>query len=704
MISHNTSRRGHRKSPFKFQILQPSTLKIILLSVLILVCPTSHYRISAPLVLQLLALRGSPMAIAVALSEGNVSTGTLKHSHIHAPRHAKQNSTGDYPSLDRLLDSKDAMQGKPISSTSSTSCDQRCGEDASYPCSCDEKCVVHKTCCNDLSEACPELYGLAVTKFADLLLASVRCDMISAVFMVESCPTATSEKIGELETGDKSLQTTFSTTLSDERSSLEMSEEINSLSEILSNAPVTDNATGIIYANASIYNCNRVKKSVVPGQTISSAANIWHTQIGTLKKKSPVGLKNMPQELDLTTFTYVPLDAEPTSGASLCYGDEARSCIGRLSTDLGIPDLTCNTTVSDYYRLRITLSSIPQAALRAAQYICPLCLSEYQRSSGKGQRFFLSGFKVLMRMSETPGHIEFELHESLRSLKQPVPWWSWVCEQPEQARPQENLQCQVLECDQRFVITPEKTCGKLVEIEISIQEEVMFQGRKCKIDPAAFAEIVFCYFHAFHELKASSTLFRSKSIHHLPSNIKLTALRMIMYFEAGKFEKNVVDLYFMHRTFSPIVSVFVKTHCQRQNLTEDRQSKSEREIPSSQSQHTSKSELINTDEQENTDSRIVNTKEKSNQILLTNCFQLSWIDTSLDDCIRCDSKKAWYLDFENTNADDFDSKTTDLHCLKKGDDKYEPNESPECSPSSLPYLITILTWTGCIQLLICLYL
>ncbi|KAK3782851.1 hypothetical protein RRG08_002481 [Elysia crispata] len=39
------------------------------------------------------------------------------------------------------------------------SCRHRCGQEYSIPCSCEEKCVAHKTCCEDLAEACPELYN-----------------------------------------------------------------------------------------------------------------------------------------------------------------------------------------------------------------------------------------------------------------------------------------------------------------------------------------------------------------------------------------------------------------------------------------------------------------------------------------------------------------------------------------------------------------
>ena len=169
----------------------------------------------------------------------NFSEGDSRHLHSHEenfirPEHNFSQSNSSEPRTYATLksaidsDSDSTFVGSSLSlestnaSTSqktrisnySVSCEQRCGESTNYPCSCDKKCLVHKTCCEDMAHACPALFRLAVTKFDWLLSAAVRCDAITSVFTVESCPQRSSESGTQTSEGVNSFKNfTFCTFL-----------------------------------------------------------------------------------------------------------------------------------------------------------------------------------------------------------------------------------------------------------------------------------------------------------------------------------------------------------------------------------------------------------------------------------------------------------------------------------------------------------
>ncbi|GFR99651.1 hypothetical protein ElyMa_001050700 [Elysia marginata] len=530
-----------------------------------------------------------------------------------------------------------------------TSCKHRCGEATNFPCSCDEKCVVYKTCCEDLAHFCSDLHNMAITKFRQLLLSSIRCDAMSAVFMVESCPATFFENVSPPKVDDDVLVRDLKNT--------------DLFSTILSGAPVTDYDTGIVYAN--IYECNRRNSSTTSfAQNLTRVHGAWRVQIGTKDRQSPNKIIAVQQELDISTYSYVPSDSHPHSAGSICYNSNwTLSCISDVFAKMRNKQLTCNTSVVEYYKLRRSLKMLNGAVEEWIQDACAVCLSQYQSISDEKERHFLSGFKVLTSLSETPGYVVYDLHEDERKAPRPVPWWSWTCSTQEMANLQADTQCRVLQCDRRFLISPDGECRKAVEAEISIQKEINYYERVCRIDGKAFVDMLKCILQVEYKLKATNTPYRYSQIYQPRLNINLTKIRMEMYFDAEKFEDHVVNLFHMYEAALPAFLAFVQDYCSQEEIRNREGSKTTRiQSDSTQPQNQAKPQA---DFLKASSKRMSNPKgtiEKPTDFFCSYCFQLSSYDKILDDAIRCDMSSEYLMGID-IDVKDLDVSTTHLKCL-----------------------------------------
>ncbi|GFS09009.1 hypothetical protein ElyMa_001287700 [Elysia marginata] len=428
------------------------------------------------------------------------------------------------------------------------SCSQRCGEDASYPCSCNERCVVHKTCCRDLATTCPDVYSLALVKFRHLLSVAVGCDTMTSVLMVQSCPKIKGDRNPKQKTliNNKNSQNVYN------------GKEI--MSNILSNAPVTDYESGIIYKNSSIYECNQQNKFAGISQTSAVSTKAWVIQVGIFQENRY--RMNHEQQLDMSTYSYIPPASPLLTSASLCYTQETLSCISKFFAAFSVQETFCNTSVSDYYKLRKNMLSIPREYELIADHICDVCLSSYQNAPGLGDRHFLYGFRVLMSMSRIPGYAVFDVPEDLRGdgFKQPVPWWSWTCEISDRMDLESSKSCRVSQCDPRFFLTKDGLCRMGVIAEFSVQEKVLFKGKTCRIDPHAFARATECL-TKIYKLVATAKPYRNFQIYNHRAGTNVTVVRAEMYFDTPTFEDQFMALIMDYNTFYAAMLVFAQNHC-----------------------------------------------------------------------------------------------------------------------------------------------
>ncbi|GFS19660.1 hypothetical protein ElyMa_005038200 [Elysia marginata] len=580
----------------------------------------------------------------------------------------------------RLIDSFDSgttSEGtkKAHSTKSSYSCNQRCGEDASYPCSCDEKCVVHKTCCRDMSEACPGLYSNALTNFEHLLSASVRCDAGTVVLMVQSCPAPAAGDVGEVRTDDKIVR----------NPNKNQTNNMSTITTILSNAPVTDYKTGIIYANASIYNCNKRMEIFSVIQTSVGLAGSWKTQIGTRHHSmtmcdfhmhsSPdctLGILNyIESELDISTYSYTPPQSHPVTSKSLCYNQETLSCIANLTSFLGIQDtIICNSSVSDYYKIRKDLRSDIEYDERLHPIVCDVCLSKQQNVPGSSDRFFLSGFRVLMSLSETTGQVVYDLHEELRGRRQAMPWWSWTCDVTENASPIDPS-CKVLQCDPRFHLTKDGLCGKVVEAEFSIQDQFVYNERVCKLNVEEFARVTKCLLKTFANLVSTEKPYRTYQAYNWLIGSNLTAIRMEMYFNmsANGYEKVLMSLVEKFDLLYAAILIFAQNECSLKKLRDEKTPSAN--ITSITPMSDGEAAAGFTKITKMDDIPFLVEKLTVNQMLehfkFAMCLQTTYNDADLEDAIICDHRNEHMVIYNSLGIKGAFSKAKQLECVRAGD-------------------------------------
>ncbi|GFS08381.1 hypothetical protein ElyMa_003012600 [Elysia marginata] len=154
--------------------------------------------------------------------------------------------------------------------------------------------------------------------------------------------------------------------------------------------------------------------------------------------------------LDMQKYFCVPPETPSIASKSLCYFEEALLSIANLFANFKVQEPFWTTSVSEYDK---DMALMPEYHENYLDYICSNCLSIHQNTVGFRDRLFLSGLRVLMSVSETPGYAVYDLPKDLRRHRQPVPWWSWTCRFSEQMNLEDPSSRWMLQYDTRFILT-----------------------------------------------------------------------------------------------------------------------------------------------------------------------------------------------------------------------------------------------------------
>ncbi|GFR98528.1 hypothetical protein ElyMa_001021200 [Elysia marginata] len=494
-------------------------------------------------------------------------TEPLKNNRVHV--RLEENSSQSLPIINRSMNKLDDYS-LWYSSRNLSSCHQRCGEDTSFPCSCEEKCVVHKTCCEDFANTCPQLLHFALSKFQQLVFASFRCDELSAVFMVESCPSSNNEdRSFKVDSLSKNTASMVASRLQNENKPW----KVSSIEELISNAPVTDYNTGIVFANAKIYECN---KRMLLHNFKREITGTWLTHFGIKNNTKPATGKNFQEKLDITSYFYVPPKTHPETAGAMCYNNWTISCISSFSKELGLLHVACNTSVSEYYENRIKVITMFWTQQRLAQHICAKCVSDYLFAR-KGGRAFILGFKVLASLSATPGKISYAVIDRSSLTRQGMaPWWSLTCSNEEELHSAETQRssCEAVQCDNRYQLTPDKLCKKTIRGEISVQSEAIFDGKKCEFNAGKLFNAAKCFFESLYKIKVLKTPLQERQIYDRRRQMNFTAVRMEMYFEGVDYMEEFHILKdSMYVSFSTAMPIFSSHYCSISGALKKREEK-----------------------------------------------------------------------------------------------------------------------------------
>ncbi|KAK6972470.1 smg-9 nonsense mediated mRNA decay factor [Biomphalaria glabrata] len=219
---------------------------------------------------------------------------------------------------------------KPGSLVYAHSCRNRCRRskppihtNSGNECSCDDRCPVHRNCCEDFLTECPLVHKESLKRFGHMMDLQVDCLEKANTLAIVGCPH----------------QTNYTKKLINQ----------DSFSDVSGNTPVTDVATGLVFANIDIYNCN------VPGK--SELARKW--KIFAL-------LHTLSHNKNIVQFKHI---SEPWYGAPIYVKNIAKCNPSKISL--------CNNSIS---LQRQCQSFLPYKLLKNIVYNYSLCQACYVSS------------------------------------------------------------------------------------------------------------------------------------------------------------------------------------------------------------------------------------------------------------------------------------------------------------------------------------
>ncbi|GFO48839.1 hypothetical protein PoB_007534400 [Plakobranchus ocellatus] len=75
-------------------------------------------------------------------------------------------------------------------------CQGRCGENISFPCSCSATCFLYDTCCDNMAQDCPHILNKGRARFNHIRTADITCSKYS-IYIIETCPHSANENDGQ---------------------------------------------------------------------------------------------------------------------------------------------------------------------------------------------------------------------------------------------------------------------------------------------------------------------------------------------------------------------------------------------------------------------------------------------------------------------------------------------------------------------------
>ncbi|GFR88658.1 hypothetical protein ElyMa_006105000 [Elysia marginata] len=237
---------------------------------------------------------------------------------------------------------------------SPTSCEGRCGDRNSFPCSCTDVCLVNRNCCHDINKYCFSVVKSATKRMKHLVNAKVECSSMTSTFMILSCPSSgdgisaeerdlgkdnvTGRQSDIHSSGKSQEKPTWSTPLphgfgpenygninpeDTKFPTSEISEKSspsgNAFVSLLLDLPVTDRSTGLVYKNQTIARCNGV---------LDADILYWKVQVAVTSLSD--NLENLAQINNIVSsktaeYSRPDLD-EHLSAMSQCIVSSKRQC------------------------------------------------------------------------------------------------------------------------------------------------------------------------------------------------------------------------------------------------------------------------------------------------------------------------------------------------------------------------------------------
>ncbi|GFO33955.1 hypothetical protein PoB_006046000 [Plakobranchus ocellatus] len=295
-------------------------------------------------------------------------------------------------------------------------CQGRCGEKISFPCSCSVTCYLYDTCCDNMAQDCPHILNEGRARFNHIRTADIACSKYS-IYIIETCPHSAKENDGQKDidtanmmgkvSGKENTSLGFKKMFLPQNDTTVKTEALNYLNSTdsvrsdenpklsiaqrliaaLSNAPVTDSVTGVTFINRTIYDCHNMP---------DSTALPWPMRLN-YTFVNPTKLENFHFMQKLNE--YEPDFSLITFKAHLCQNGMTKTCNGTAT--LGM--------LTEIYREKCEKITAVVKALSPTYYrniFCALCsearnITEYSLFKPHNVNFKGPVLHILMSLSHS---------------------------------------------------------------------------------------------------------------------------------------------------------------------------------------------------------------------------------------------------------------------------------------------------------------
>ncbi|GFN74499.1 hypothetical protein PoB_000100500 [Plakobranchus ocellatus] len=315
-------------------------------------------------------------------------------------------------------------------------CEGRCDNKISFPCSCSATCVVYGTCCENLSQDCPRVWEEGQFLFDQIRGSDFVCDADFKIYKIVSCPGfIESKEIGSSNsetpmmrienvrnTAVNTTPDTKDSTVSSSTSLTEADKQIleplwQRLIKALTAGPVTDSNTGLTFNSKAIYDCLGMSpKTAMP----------WSVKL-RYNTKSPTKLEDVDNFQTLEE--YYPKFDKNIFMAHLCVPDVIDTC--ELTADL--EKVSARNEDKCKNNTAIVISSHSRRIIYRNRF-CAYC------NEGRHNRYALlktnripirePDFFVLMSISES-NTFNFALRTQHALARDAYPWSEAQCSMPD---------------------------------------------------------------------------------------------------------------------------------------------------------------------------------------------------------------------------------------------------------------------------------
>ncbi|GFO37232.1 reverse transcriptase/ribonuclease h/methyltransferase [Plakobranchus ocellatus] len=314
-------------------------------------------------------------------------------------------------------------------------CEGRCDNKMSFPCSCSATCVFYGTCCENLSLDCPRVWEKGQFLYDQIRGSAFVCDADLKIYKIVSCPGLIGSKevgssnsetpmMGIENAGNNVVNTTPETkdsTMSISTSLTEADKQIQEplwqrLIKALTAGPFTDSNTGLTFTSKAIYDCLGMSpKTAMP----------WSLKF-RYNSISPIKLEDVDDFQHLEE--YYPEFDKNIFKAHLCLPNLIDTC--KPTADI---EKVSERNENKCKNITAIVSSSDETRKFYRNRFCAYCNEETHRSyallTTNRMPMREPELFVLMSMSDSKFNFELIMHHAL--TRDPFPWTQAQCSLPD---------------------------------------------------------------------------------------------------------------------------------------------------------------------------------------------------------------------------------------------------------------------------------